>query len=434
MATLEGPISPSTTLCITAPYATSSRGTSKAPFLRPRAMRARRDGGSLPGNVRPGSHQPGHRHRRRQDGRRAAGLHHRPGARAVIGTDAFQETDVVGLTLPITKWNCLVTKTEDLPRLMAQAFYIAAQRPSRPGAHRPSRGRVQGKTRRGSLSGPEQSVGPGIPPDKKADLPFEQVIEMLAASRRPVALVGAGAKWSQATPQVRELLDRLQIPAVSTVHGLGTIPEDRPYYLGMVGMHGTRQSNLAVSHSDLLLVLGARLDDRVTGDASRFARQAKIIHFEIDPAQLHRVRPCELPVVGDLTETVGKLLSVLPASHSAAAQGGAALPDWSPWLQETRATANPRQKNHVAGGKPSPTLLLDMLFDMIEPDALVTADVGQHQMWAAQRASGVADPASNSSPRAAWEPWVSLCRRPSARSLLIRIARSSASPATAASR
>jgi acetolactate synthase-1/2/3 large subunit len=89
---------------------------------------------------------------------------------------------------------------------------------------------------------------------------------------------------------------------------------------------------------------------------------------------------------------VGKLLSMLPASHSAVAQGGAALPDWSPWLQETRATANPRQKNHVAGGKPSPTLLLDMLFDMVEPDALLAADVGQHQMWAAQRASGIADP------------------------------------------
>ena len=139
---------------------------------------------------------------------------------------------------------------------------------------------------------------------------------------------------------------------------------------------------MAVSHSDLLLVLGARLDDRVTGDASRFARQAKIVHFEIDPAQLDRVRPCELAVVGDLTETIGKLLLVLPETS----------PDWSHWLQETQAVSNPQPKDHVAGGKPSPTHLLDRLFDLVDPDALLTADVGQHQMWAAQRASGIADP------------------------------------------
>jgi len=228
----------------------------------------------------------------------------------------------------------------------------------------------------------EETAVDGYSPGRSGSLPIAQVIELLMAARRPVALVGAGAKWAQATPEVRELLDRLRMPAVSTVHGLGTIPEDRPYYLGMVGMHGTRQSNLAVNHSDLLLVLGARLDDRVTGDASRFARNAKIVHFEIDPAQLNRVRPCELPVLGDLTETVGELLTVLPD----------ALPDWSDWLLETRSIANPKQKDHVAGGRPSPTLALEMLFALVDPDALMTADVGQHQMWAAQRASGIADP------------------------------------------
>ncbi|HEV8612598.1 MAG TPA: thiamine pyrophosphate-dependent enzyme, partial [Gemmatimonadales bacterium] len=159
-------------------------------------------------------------------------------------------------------------------------------------------------------------------------------------------------------------------------------PEDRSYYLGMVGMHGTRQSNLAVSHSDLLLVLGARLDDRVTGDPSRFARQAKIVHFEIDPAQLSRVRPCELPIVGDLKKTAAEFLSVLPAS----------LPDWKSWTEDSRSVPSPPEKENVAGGKPSPTRLLEMLFDMIEPDAMLTADVGQHQMWAAQRASGILNP------------------------------------------
>jgi len=264
---------------------------------------------------------------------------------------------------------------------MAEAFYIA--RSGRPGpvlidipvdvckekleeVHYPDRKEVEVH---------------GYTPHSTDSIPYEQIVEMLAGSRRPVALVGVGVKWAGATDQVRTLLDRLNIPAVSTVHALGTIPEDRNYYLGMVGMHGTRQSNLAVSHSDLLLVLGARLDDRVTGDASRFARQAKIVHFEIDPAQLHRVRTCELPVIGDLNHTVPALLAALPG----------ALPDWSGWVEETLAVTNPKTKDHVAGGKPSPTMLLEMLFEMIEPDAIVTADVGQHQMWAAQRAT-VGDP------------------------------------------
>jgi acetolactate synthase I/II/III large subunit len=301
--------------------------------------------------------------------------------RPVIGTDAFQETDVVGMTLAITKWNCLVTKTEDLPRIMAEAFHIA--RSGRPGPVLIDLPVDVCREKLDHVDYPDLKgvTVAGYHPDSSQSLPSAKVAEMLQSSRRPVALVGGGVKWAGATHQVRDLLDRLKIPSVATVHALGTIPEDRPYYLGMVGMHGTRQSNLAVSHSDLLIVLGARLDDRVTGDASRFAKQAKIIHFEIDPAQLHRVRTAELPVIGDLSETVPALICALPAS----------LPDWSPWVAESRAVTNPKTKDHVAGGKPSPTLLLERLFSMIEPDALVTADVGQHQMWAAQRAT-VSDP------------------------------------------
>lgn len=304
--------------------------------------------------------------------------------RPVIGTDAFQETDVVGLTLAITKFNCLIMSLEELPLRIAQAFHVA--RTGRPGPVLLDipvdvlREKVE------SWEYPDQIEVPGYQPARQGNPQhspvFEQVAAMLQSSRRPAVIVGAGAKWSGATNAVRELLDRLQIPAVQTVHGLGTIPEDRPYYLGMVGMHGTRQSNLAVSHSDLLLVLGARLDDRVTGDPTKFARGAKIVHFEIDPGQLHRVRTYEMPVVGDLAETVPELLRALPAS----------LPDWNGWLEEIRANPNPKPKENVAGGKPSPTRVLELLFRSVDPEALLTADVGQHQMWAAQRASGIAHP------------------------------------------
>jgi acetolactate synthase I/II/III large subunit len=302
---------------------------------------------------------------------------------AVIGTDAFQETDVVGLTLPVTKWNCMITDINDIPKLFAQAFYVA--RTGRPGPVLIDvpvnfvREKVDDPS---TVVYPETVSLPGYTPEKETAQPFAELVSMLHAAERPVAIVGGGVKWAGATQQVRDLLDTLKMPTVSTVHGLGTVPEDRGYFLGMVGMHGTRQSNMAVSHSDLLVVLGARLDDRVTGDAAKFARHAKIAHFEIDTAQLSRVRPVDLPIVGDLKNTVDQFCSRLPAS----------LPDWSGWLVETRQVENPKHKDHVGTGKPSPTRMLERLFDLMDPEALVTTDVGQHQMWAAQRAGGISNP------------------------------------------
>jgi acetolactate synthase-1/2/3 large subunit len=186
--------------------------------------------------------------------------------------------------------------------------------------------------------------------------------------------VGAGAKLSGAIPELRRLLDDLNIPTFATVHGLGAVPPQSPYYLGMVGMHGTRAANMALHETDLLMVFGARLDDRVTGEPTRFAPNAKIVHFEIDPAQLDRVRACELPVIGDLAETIPALYAELhPAS----------LPDWSGWRAvacgQERAEVDPR-------GLAQPTMrFLDELFSRLPQDNVVIADVGQHQMWAAQR-------------------------------------------------
>ena len=300
--------------------------------------------------------------------------------RPVIGTDAFQETDVVGMTLPITKFNCVVMKTEELPRLIAQSFYIA--RSGRPGPVLIDIPVDVLKEKVDEWEYPEHVEVPGYLHQSKQTLQFDRLIEMLQASQRPVALVGAGAKWSGATKIVRELLDRMHVPTVQTVHGLGTIPEERPYYLGMVGMHGTKQANIAISHSDLLIVLGARLDDRVTGDPAHFAKHAKIVQFEIDPAQLDRVRPVELPIVGDLKETAEEFLSVIPPT----------LKDWNGWTEECKSVHNPPTKEKAGTGKPSPTKVLEMLFSMMDPDALVAADVGQHQMWAAQRASGIDHP------------------------------------------
>src|SRR6202165_3041595 len=226
---------------------------------------------------------------------------------ALIGTDAFQETDVFGVTLSLTKWSRLVRTIDEIPEVIAEGFHWA--RSGRPGPVVIDIPTDILKAKK-EFSGPAKFTPHARPAGAKADDAFtaagltEKFVPLLQQSAKPVALVGAGAKLSGAIPELRRLLDDLNIPTFATVHGLGAVPPQSPYYLGMVGMHGTRAANMALHETDLLLVFGARLDDRVTGDPTRFAPEAKIVHFEIDPAQLDRVRACELPVIGDLAETI----------------------------------------------------------------------------------------------------------------------------------
>ena len=239
---------------------------------------------------------------------------------ALIGTDAFQETDVFGLTLSLTKWSRLVKSIEEIPSAIAEGFYWAREGRPGPVVIDIPTDFLKGKM---EFAGPVKFSPKPRPSDAQADATVsDKLIALLQKAERPVALIGAGAKLSGAIQPLRDLLDELNIPAFATVHGLGAVPPDAPYYLGMVGMHGTRAANMALHENDLLLIFGARLDDRVTGDPSRFAPNAKIVHFEIDPAQLDRVRQCELPVVGDLANTI-------PAFHKKLR--GAKLPDWNAW-------------------------------------------------------------------------------------------------------
>ena len=290
----------------------------------------------------------------------------------LIGTDAFQETDVFGLTLSLTKWSRLVKTLEEIPDVIAEGFHWA--RSGRPG---PVMIDIPTDLLKAKMefSGPKTFKPHARPSDNHGESTFgETLITLLEQARKPVALVGAGAKLSGAISDLRGLLDHLQIPTFTTVHGLGAVDPEKPYYLGMVGMHGTRAANMALHETDLLLVFGARLDDRVTGDPSRFAPNARIVHFEVDPAQLDRVRACELPIIGNLSETV-------PACHDALRH--LKLPDWSGWRSvacgEDRAELDPR-------GLAQPTIrFLDELFSRLPEDSVILADVGQHQMWAAQR-------------------------------------------------
>ena len=290
----------------------------------------------------------------------------------LIGSDAFQETDVFGMTLSLTKWSRLARTIEEIPDIIAEGFYWA--RTGRPGP-------VLLDFPVDLLKAKMEFKGPStfLPPAKKTNghsKPefWPKLQGLLQGAKKPFVLVGAGAKLSGATDELVGLLDTLQIPTCATVHGLGAIPYEKPYFTGMVGMHGTKASNMALHETDLLLVFGARLDDRVTGEPSRFAPDAKIVHFEIDPGQLDRVRACELPVVGDLKQTV-------PQFHNEVRH--ATLPDWSGWrgiaCGQERAEADPRGLSEPA------VRFLDALFAQMPENAFVITDVGQHQMWAAQR-------------------------------------------------
>jgi acetolactate synthase-1/2/3 large subunit len=296
---------------------------------------------------------------------------------ALIGTDAFQETDVFGVTLSLTKWSRLVRTLDEIPEAIAEGFYWA--RHGRPGPVLIDIPTDMLKAKKEFL-GPVKFTPKTRPAEQKADSGFpettctEKIAVMLQQASKPVALIGAGAKLSGAIPELRQLLDQLNIPTFATVHGLGAVPPEAPYYLGMVGMHGTRAANTALHETDLLLVFGARLDDRVTGDPSRFAPYAKIVHFEIDPAQLDRVRACQVPVIGNLADTI-------PAFHAEVRQH--ALPDFKEWRSVAcgaeRAELDPR-------GLAQPTIrFLDELFSRLPENSVILADVGQHQMWAAQR-------------------------------------------------
>ncbi|PYX78685.1 MAG: biosynthetic-type acetolactate synthase large subunit [Acidobacteria bacterium] len=290
----------------------------------------------------------------------------------LIGTDAFQETDVFGLTLALTKWSRLVRTVEEIPEVIAQAFYWA--RSGRPG---PVMIDIPVDLLKAS-SEFRRPVGfqpHPRPADRATDSTFcDTAVALLRQAKKPVALVGAGVKLSGAVADLRRVLDCLQVPTFATVHGLGAVSPEKPYYLGMVGMHGTRAANLALNETDLLLVFGARLDDRVTGEPARFAPDARIVHFEIDPGQLDRVRPCELPVIGDLAHTI-------PTFHQALSR--VALPDWRGWQA---IASGPDRAEPDSLGLAQPTIrFIDELFRQLPADSTVVVDVGQHQMWAAQR-------------------------------------------------
>ena len=295
-----------------------------------------------------------------------------------IGTDAFQEADIRGITMPFTKHNFLVTNPDDIPRVIAEAVHIATSGRPGPVLVDIAKDALQKQT---TFDWPTTvnlaGYKPQIQPNKSA---ISDAAALIAQSAKPVFYVGGGVIKANASRELLELAQLLGAPVVTTLMARGAFPDSHPQHLGMPGMHGTVAAVTALQKADLLITLGARFDDRVTGKLSTFAQNAKIIHADIDPAEIGKNRYADVAVIGDLRETITALI---PALTAVLAKGRTDLSPWIESMNKLRATY-PLGYDTPADGALSPQLVIERLGKICGPDTIFTAGVGQHQMWAAQ--------------------------------------------------
>jgi len=295
-----------------------------------------------------------------------------------IGTDAFQEADIRGITMPITKHNYLVTDPADIPRAIAEAFHIAST--GRPGAVLVdiAKDALQKETtfnypKNVSLAG----YNPVIEPKSEA---IRDAAALITQSKKPVLYVGGGVIKANAAKELMQLAENTGVPVVTTLMARGAFPDSHKQHLGMPGMHGTVAAVTALQKADLLITLGARFDDRVTGKLSTFAPNAKIIHADIDPAEIGKNRHADVALIGDLKNI---LIALNPVTKAALAKTSQ---DLTPWLNEVYGwrTKFPLGYDKPSDGSVSPQNVIERIGKISGPDTIFTAGVGQHQMWASQ--------------------------------------------------
>jgi acetolactate synthase-1/2/3 large subunit len=285
-------------------------------------------------------------------------------ASPLMGTDAFQEVDIFGITLPIVKHSFLIRRTADIPRVFAEAFRIASS--GRPGPvliDLPKDVGVMAAT-------PEPFELPEEEPQELDEAAIAAANKLIAEAHSPVLYFGGGVAIARAERALREFAERSGIPAVATLKGLGAIPTDHPGFIGMLGMHGTRAANIAIDNCDLLICVGARFDDRATGKLDSFAPNAKVIHIDADPAEIGKLRAAAVAVTGDMTEILDRLT---------------ARPNAADWARQCHAQKKLWAARYDAPGAGiyAPALLKE-LSEAAGDRAIFTCDVGQHQMWVAQ--------------------------------------------------
>jgi len=292
---------------------------------------------------------------------------------SMIGKDAFQEVDITGITLPITKHNYLVTEVEALPTVIKEAFHIA--RTGRPG---PVLIDIAKNVQAASLEYeyPAEVNLPGYRPTLIGhQRQIKQAAQLINQAQRPLVIAGHGVMLAGAEPELRELVEKAQIPVVNTLLGLSTIPETHPLCLGMAGMHGEAYANKTLQEADLVVALGSRFDDRLTGVVDTFAPHAKIIHVDIDPAEIGKNVRVDVPIVGDVKNILQDLLPLVePTSH----------PHWISKINEWRAESSERDILEQETDTLIPQYVVRQIWHATRGDAVMVSDVGQHQMWEAQ--------------------------------------------------
>ncbi|MFM9366600.1 acetolactate synthase large subunit [Streptomyces sp. Da 82-17] len=304
-------------------------------------------------------------------------------ASKAIGTDAFQEADIVGITMPITKHNFLVTKAEDIPKTIAEAFHIASTGRPGPVLVDIAKDALQATT---TFNWPPQTDLPGYRPVTKPHAKqIREAAKLITQAKRPVLYVGGGVLKAHATAELKVLAELTRAPVTTTLMALGAFPDSHPLHVGMPGMHGAVTAVTALQKADLIVALGARFDDRVTGKLDSFAPYAKVVHADIDPAEIGKNRAADVPIVGDAREVIADLVQAVQAETADGNAGEAARDGYAAWwelLNKWRETY-PLSYDLPEDGSLAPQQVIQRIGQLAPEGTVFAAGVGQHQMWAA---------------------------------------------------